>query len=95
MDGAVDLLSVRVTATGSALSRPARLKSLSWLCAGTAASQIVFRDGGASGTVKLTIDGSATANYREDMFLPENGVRFTTDMYVTLTNVTALTILYD
>lgn len=87
-----DVRSSNITATGTAVSGPARLKGV-WFRGTAAAQSVVQRDGGGAGTVKLTLDGLAAADVRY-LELPEGGMAFATDVHATLTNVDSLTIIY-
>ena len=87
-----DVRSSNITATGTAVSGPARLKGV-WYRGTGAAQSVVLRDGGGAGTVKLTLDGLATADVRY-LELPEGGMVFATDLHATLTNVDSLTVIY-
>lgn len=87
-----DVRSSNITATGTAVGGPARLKGV-WYRGTGAAQSVVLRDGGGAGTVKLTLDGLATADVRY-LELPEGGMVFATDVHATLTNVDSLTVIY-
>jgi len=62
------------------------------LLTGGTAGEIVFRDGGASGTVLLRVNVSATPTNPFSTLLPGNGIRFNTDIHVTLPTAAAVTI---
>ena len=62
------------------------------LLTGGTAGEIVFRDGGASGTVLLKVNISATPTNPFSTLLPGNGIRFKTDVHVTLPTSAAVTI---
>jgi len=87
-----DVRSTNITATGTAVAGPARVKGV-WYRGTAAAQSVVLRDGGGSGTVMLTLDGLATADVRY-LELPEGGMVFGTDVHATLTNVDSLTVIY-
>lgn len=87
-----DVRSSNITATGTAVSGPARVKGI-WYRGTAAAQTVVLRDGGGAGTVKLTLDGLAVADVRY-LDLPEGGMVFATDVHATLTNVDSLTLIY-
>ena len=59
---------------------------------GGTAGEIVFRDGGASGTVRLTINIPATPLTPISTLIPGNGIRFNTNIHVTLPTSSAVTI---
>ncbi len=82
-----DVSAPRATATGTLVNYGTRLKGL--VIVGTAtAGSVVFRDGGAGGTIRLTID--IVANGEKDITIPGEGILFSTDIHVTLTNVTSV-----
>lgn len=85
-----DVFAKKVTATGAMGVGSARIKSLHYLP--VASGKIEVRDGGASGTLRLDVDVSATSAGTFD--LGGCGIRFSGDPYVTLTNVTSVTFTY-
>lgn len=85
-----DVKAKKMTATGAAGVGPARVKAISYLP--VAGGTIQVRDGGATGTVVLEFDVSASSNGM--LIVPENGVRCAGDPYVTLTAVTSMTLIY-
>lgn len=60
--------------------------------AGGTAGEIVFRDGGASGTVRLRINIPANTNNPFANLIPGTGIRFTSNIHVTLPTGAAVTI---
>ena len=60
--------------------------------AGGTAGEIVFRDGGASGTVRLRINIPANSNNPFANIIPGNGIRFTTNIHVTFPGTASITI---
>lgn len=89
-----DLLSVTRTTTGTAVSGPARLRAIYYV-AGATAGDIVLRDGGASGTTIADVDTPASATVTQFIEVPGNGLRFATDVHVTITNATSVTLFYS
>jgi hypothetical protein len=61
------------------------------LASGGTAGEIVFRDGGASGTVRLRVNITINTAVIATL-LPGNGIRFNTDIHVTLPAGAAVTI---
>ena len=61
------------------------------LASGGVAGEIVFRDGGSGGTVLLRVNITVNTAVISTL-LPGNGIRFTTDIYVTLPASAAVTI---
>lgn len=87
-----DVLSAVATADGTMVSGRNRLKGVV-LTATTSAGSVVFKDGGASGTARLTVNTPAVADFH-DIFIPGEGILFNTDIYVDVTNVSSVTIFY-
>lgn len=85
-----DITAATVTGNAVAFNGPGRLKGISFVNAATGGN-IVFRDGGASGTVKLTLATPAVAG-GDDIILPEDGIRFTSDIHVTVGDATSVTV---
>jgi hypothetical protein len=56
------------------------------------AGEIVFRDGGASGTVRLRVNIPATPLTPISTLIPGNGIRFNTNIHVTLPGTSVVTI---
>ncbi len=81
-----DVFAAYLTATGTAHSGPTRVRGFFITGTGTA----TFRDGGGSGTVRMTINSGAS----HSCIVPANGIKFNTDVHVTLSGVTALTVFY-
>ena len=88
-----DVSAVQVTATGSAISFPTRVRGL-WVAGnGTGASSVIFQDGNG-GTTRLSLQAASTP-VPAYMAMPHSGVKFSNSVYVsTLTNITSLTIFY-
>jgi hypothetical protein len=77
---------------GNALGR-VRVKSIYIVPSGTAGS-VVFKDGGASGTTRLTLNTVASATQPTYMLLPGEGVLFTTSIYVDVTSIGSVMVFY-
>ena len=88
---------VTQTATSTSPERiyaaPARVASIQAVC-GASAGSIILKDNGTSGTalVEFATPGLATATVSFDF--AEMGLRFPTDCFATLSNVTSVTVLY-
>lgn len=87
-----DVLSATRTTDGTIVSGPARVKGVLLTTTSTAGS-VVLKDGGASGTVRMTLNTPAVAEMFNAL-LPGEGVRFTTDVYVDVTDVSSVTVFY-
>lgn len=88
-----DVRTTRLAASGSIVGTRARVKYLYIVCSGTAGS-VVIRDGGSGGTVKATFDTPASATTVVTVDMPGDGLLCDTDVYATLTNVTAVTVAF-
>ena len=77
---------------GNAIGR-CRIKGIYVIPSGTAGS-VVFIDGGASGTTKMTINTVASATQPTYLLMPGEGVLFTSDVYVDVTNVGSVMVFY-
>jgi hypothetical protein len=91
-----DVKAKTVTSTGaSGIGTPrARIKAV-YALLGASAGSVSFKDGGSGGTELLKFDtplNSATGYLYA--LIPNDGVRFEADPYITLTNVTSVTFFY-
>jgi hypothetical protein len=86
-----DVKAAHLDGNATVFSGPTRVKGYQVAPGGTA-GEIVFRDGGASGTVRLRVNISATPTNPFSTLIPGNGIRFTTDVHVTLPTAAAVTI---
>ena len=87
-----DVLSATRTTDGTLVAGPARIKGI-MLTTTTTAGSVVLKDGGASGTTRLTLNTPAVAEMFNAL-LPGEGIRFTTDVYVDVTDVSSVTVFY-
>jgi hypothetical protein len=86
-----DILASSLDASGTAFNQRTRVRGALIEPSGSAGS-LVFKDGGASGTTKFTIN--TTANGESfSMVIPADGILFRTDVYVALTNA-KVTVFY-
>lgn len=85
-----DVQAAERTTSGTAFAAPTRVKSLivSFASGGT----VELKDGGSSGTSRFKYTAPATAG-TTNIYLPGEGIRFTTDVYVVLSSATA-TVVY-
>jgi len=88
-----DVKSTRLAASGTVFGGPGRIKGF-YIQDAASAGSLVLKDGGSGGTTVLQIDTPGDANGHQDMTLPGDGIRCETDIYATLTNVTAVTVFY-
>lgn len=86
-----DVKAARATVTGTLVGFGTRLKGL--VVVGTAgAGSAVFRDGGPTGEILLTMD--VVANGEKDITIPGEGILFRTDIHVTITALTSVVAFY-
>jgi hypothetical protein len=88
-----DVLSSHVEATGTMVSGRIRVKGYQCLSGGTA-GDIIFRDGGASGTIRLQFNIPGNTNNPFSNLIPGEGILFTTDVHVTLPTAAKVTVFY-
>lgn len=88
-----DVLSAHVDATGTLVTGRYRLKGYQCLSGGTA-GDIIFRDGGASGTIRLQFNVPANTNNPFANLIPGEGILFYTNIHVTLPASAKVTIFY-
>ena len=86
-----DVKATYLTASGSVFAGPARVGTIHYHGAGSTGS-IVLKDGGASGTTLLTMD--IHSNATGELNIPDEGMRFATDVYAVLTNISSTTVFY-
>jgi hypothetical protein len=61
---------------------------------GGTAGDIIFRDGGAAGTIRLQFNIPANTNNPFANLIPGEGILFTTDIHVTLPTAAKVTVFY-
>jgi hypothetical protein len=88
-----DVKASHIEATGTAVSGRTRVKGYQCLSGGTA-GDIIFRDGGASGTIRLQFNVPANTNNPFANLIPGEGILFTTDVHVTLPTAAKITVFY-
>ena len=88
-----DVKSAHVEATGTMVSGRVRVKGYQCLSGGTA-GDIIFRDGGASGTIRLQFNVPANTNNPFANLIPGEGILFETDVHVTLPTSAKITVFY-
>lgn len=81
-----------VDQAGDAIAR-ARVKAI-LIMPDTTAGSVEFRDGGVSGATKMTIETIASATNSTYLLLPGEGILFSTDIYVVLTDVLSVMVFY-
>ena len=91
MSTLTNVFAAHADATGTIYNGATNLGGYQALSGGTA-GEIVFRDGGASGTILLKINIPANTNNPFANLIPGNGIRFTTTIHVTLPTSASVTI---
>ena len=61
---------------------------------GGAAGDIIFRDGGSGGTIRLQFNVPANTNNPFSALIPGEGILFYTDVYVTFPASAKVTVFY-
>ena len=90
-----DVKSTHLNASGSVFAQPARVKGFSICATASTAGTMVLKDGGASGTTLLEIDIPSNSNPNSFYVLvPGEGVKFSTNIYATLTGIASITVFY-
>jgi len=77
-----NVTAVHTDATGTVATGRRQLRGYHTISGGTA-GDVIFRDGGASGTVRLQFT-IGTGTQPTVMNIPDDGILFTTDIHVTL-----------
>ena len=86
--------TVKRTSTGTVFSGPARVIGLHAIAGGSTGS-IVLKDGGAGRTTLVDLDTPASSTEGiVNPYFSDEGIRFTSDVHVTLTNVTSITVIF-
>ena len=88
-----DVKSAHIETTGTIVSGRVRLKGYQCLSGGTA-GDIIFRDGGASGTIRLQFNIPNNTNNPFANIIPGEGILFYTDVHVTLATSAKVTVFY-
>ena len=87
-----DVKSATRTSDGTMVNQPTRVKGI-LITTTTTAGSVVLKDGGSGGTALITLNTPAVAEMFNAL-LPAEGVRFTTDVYLDLTDVASVTVFY-
>jgi hypothetical protein len=88
-----DVLSSHVEATGTMVTGRVRVKGYQCLSGG-AAGDIILRDGGSGGTIRLQFNIPANTNNPFANLIPGEGIVFYTDVHVTLPTGAKITVFY-
>ena len=88
-----DVQASHVEATGTMVSYRTRVRGYQCLSGGTA-GDIVLRDGGANGVIRLEFNVPANTNNPFANIIPGEGILFSTDVHVTLPTGAKITVFY-
>ena len=90
-----DVKAATVIADGSAYDARTRVKGLVITPTAASAGAVVLKDGGSTGTARLTInvDVGNTGN-PFNVVIPGEGIVFDNSVYVDVTTVTSVTVFY-
>lgn len=88
-----DVLASHIEGTGTMVSGRVRVKGYQCLSGGTA-GDIIFRDGGASGTIRLQFNIPGNTNNPFSNLIPGEGILFRTDVHVTVPTGAKITVFY-
>ena len=91
MSTLTNVFSAHADATGTINAGATNLAGYQALSGGTA-GELIFRDGGSGGTVLLRFNVPANTNNPFANIIPGNGIRFNTNIHVTLPASSKLTI---
>ena len=87
-----DVKAASNTASSTFVNGPARVKGIV-ITSSSSAGVLSVLDGGSGGTSKIVINTPAAAGI-QNVLLPGEGVLCQSNVYVSLTNVTAATVFY-
>jgi hypothetical protein len=88
-----NVTAVHVEATGTVATGRRQLRGYHTISGGTA-GDVIFRDGGSSGTVRLQFN-IGTGTQPIVMPIPDDGILFTTDIHVTLPTSAKTTVFVE
>jgi hypothetical protein len=87
-----DVKAAHLEATGTVISGRNRLKAYHCISGGTA-GDVIYRDGGASGAVRLQFN-IGTGTQPVSLLVPGEGILFETSIHVTLPATAKITTFY-
>jgi hypothetical protein len=92
---ASNIKSVQKTSSAAAVSGRTRLLGVYFTNTATASS-VVLKDGGSSGTARLSLVTPASAG-SQDLMIPDMGILFEDGIYITFgsAEVTSVTLLFE
>lgn len=93
MSTLTNVFSNHIESTGVAYAGATNLAGYQFLTGGTA-GEVIFRDGGASGPIRLQFNIASGSNHAIYALLPGNGIRFSSNIHITLPGTAKITIFY-
>jgi len=94
------LASVPLTASGQFAAQNSagniqscRVKAI-YIVPGASAGSVVLTDGGSSGSTRMTVNTVGSVTQPTYLLMPGEGVRFSTNVYATVTGIGSVTIFY-
>ena len=81
------------TNQASATITRARVKAV-YIVPASSAGSVVFKDGGASGTTRLTLNTVGSVTQPTYLLFPGEGVLFSTNIYADVSSIGSVTIFY-
>jgi hypothetical protein len=90
-----DVKSAHLNASGTVFGQPARVKGFSICATASTAGTLLLKDGGSGGTTLIEVDIPSNSNPNSFYTLvPGEGVKFSTNVYATLTGIASITVYY-
>lgn len=86
-----DVKAATASSNTAVIEGPTRVKGIYYNATASAGS-IVLKDGGSGGSAIVTV--ATPANGYGTIYIPGDGIRFSTNVYTTLTNVTSVTVFH-
>jgi hypothetical protein len=77
---------------GNALGR-VRIKAV-YIVPAASAGSVIFKDGGASGTTRMTLNTVGSVTEPTYLLLPGEGILFSTSVYVDVTSIGSVMVFY-
>jgi len=90
-----DVKSTHLNASGSVFGQAERVKGFSICATASTAGTLLLKDGGSGGTTLIEVDIPSNSNPNSFYTLvPGEGVKFSTNIYATLTGISSITVYY-
>ena len=89
-----DVKALSLAASGAVTNARVRIRGLV-VEPGASTGSVIIKDGGSSGAARLTVNTVASATQPTYLLLPGEGMLFSTNVYVDVTNVGSVMIVYS